>query len=100
MTMRIDLALKYLCLLKTRSIAKSLCDDRRVLINGSPVRPSQTVSEGQRITIQLRRRTVTVELLAVPRKQLSKSAAVDYYRRVDPPGTDAPAADEDDWRDW
>jgi ribosomal 50S subunit-recycling heat shock protein len=99
--MRIDLALKHLCLVKSRSIAKSLCDDDRVLVDGTPVRPSQSVAGGSRITIHFRARTVTVELLQIPRKQLSKSAAVDYYRRVETPPADGPERSaEDDRRNW
>jgi ribosomal 50S subunit-recycling heat shock protein len=98
--MRIDLALKSLCLVKTRSIAKSLCEHGRILIDGRPVRPSHRVEAGQRITIRFRARTVTVELMQVPPKQLSKAAAVDYYRRVETPPPEAPAApEEEDWRD-
>jgi len=97
--MRIDLTLKYLGLVKTRSIAKTLCDDGRVLVDGDSVRPSHRVAEGGRITIHYRAGAVTVELLQLPQKQLSKSAAVDYYRRVETPRTDAPEkADGDDWR--
>jgi len=98
--MRIDLALKSLCLVKTRSIAKTLCDNGRILIDGLAVRPSHRVEAGQRITIHFRAQTVTVELQEVPPKQLSKSAAVDYYRRVETPRTDAQSSpDGEDWRD-
>ncbi len=103
--MRIDLALKHLCLVKSRSVAKSLCDNRKVVIDGNTVRASHRVSAGERITIHFRARTLTVELLETPRKQLSKSAAVDYYRPVETPRTDArrdPPGGEGsggDWRD-
>lgn len=99
--MRIDLTLKYLCLVKTRSVAKALCDDGRVLLDGNPARPSRIVAAGSRITIRFRARTVTVELTELPRKQLSKSAALDYYRPVETPRSDEPQAPEgDDWREW
>lgn len=103
--MRIDLALKHLCLVKSRSMAKSLCDGHKVLIDGKAVRASHRVNAGERITIHFRARTVTAELLEIPRKQLSKSAAVDYYRPVETPPGDArrdPAGGEGsggDWRD-
>ncbi len=98
--MRIDLTLKYLCLVKTRSIAKSLCDNGRVLVDGLPARPSHRVDVGRRVTIHFRARTVTVELQELPRKQLSKTAALDYYRRVETPPAEAPNAPEgEDWRD-
>lgn len=86
--MRVDLTLKYLCLVKSRSIAKALCEKRLVLVDGSPARPSTRVSAGGRITVHFRGRTLTIELLDVPHKQLSKTAAVDYYRRVETPVLD------------
>jgi ribosomal 50S subunit-recycling heat shock protein len=98
--MRIDLALKSLCLVKTRSIAKTLCDAGRILVDGRAVRPSHRVDVGQRITIHFRAQTVTVELSQIPPKQLSKSAAVDYYRRVETPRTEERSTpDGEDWRD-
>lgn len=85
--MRIDLALKYLCLVKSRSLARTLCQNGRVLVGGRPVRPSHRVGPGDRVTVHFRARDVTVELVEEPRKQLSRSAAVDYYRPVaTPPG--------------
>jgi ribosomal 50S subunit-recycling heat shock protein len=99
--MRIDLALKYLCLVKSRSIAKALCDNDLVLVDGEPVRPACRVDAGRRITVHFRRSTLTIELLDVPRKQLSKSAAVAYYRRVETPPAEAPQRRNDvDWRDF
>lgn len=80
--MRVDVILKYLCLVKSRSIAKALCERELVLIDGKPVRPAGKVKPGELITIRFRRQTVTIELIDVPRKQLSKTAAVDYYRNV------------------
>jgi ribosomal 50S subunit-recycling heat shock protein len=86
--MRVDLTLKYLCLVKSRSIAKTLCEKHLVLVDGEPARPSTRVSAGGRITVHFRNRPLTIELLDIPRKQLSKTAAVDYYRRVETPLTD------------
>lgn len=88
--MRIDLVLKYLCLVKSRSVAKALCDDDRVLVGGRPARSSSTVRAGDRVTIQFPRRTLTVELVEVPEKQLSKSNALAYYRAVDTPASERP----------
>jgi len=102
--MRVDLVLKYLCLVKSRSVAKTLCDNGLVLVDGAPVRPSSRVEAGRRITVRFRRDTVTLELLDIPRKQLSKTAALDYYRRVETPPADARESsdglDDDDWRDF
>jgi ribosomal 50S subunit-recycling heat shock protein len=87
--MRVDLVLKYLGIVKSRSMAKTLCDRQRVLVAGKAVRPSAGVEEGDRITVQLRAKTFSVELVQVPRKQLSKTTAVDYYRPVDTPSAES-----------
>jgi ribosomal 50S subunit-recycling heat shock protein len=87
--MRVDLTLKYLCLVKSRSIAKTLCEKGLVLVDGRTVRPAARPAAGSRVTVHFRKRTVSVELLEIPRKQLSKSAAVDYYRPVETPRMDA-----------
>jgi ribosome-associated heat shock protein Hsp15 len=80
--MRVDLALKYLCLVKSRSSVKHLCDDDSVLVNDHPVKPAATLRAGDRITIRFPHRTLTVELVAVPERQLSKSAAPACYEKI------------------
>lgn len=90
MPARLDLSLKYLCLVKSRSLAKSLCDAGHVLVNGEPARSSARVRPEDRLTVQFRGRTVTVVLIDVPEKQLSKAAAPDYYRGVDTPPSELP----------
>jgi ribosomal 50S subunit-recycling heat shock protein len=83
--MRIDLALKHLCLVKSRSIAKNLCEQGRVLVGGQPVRSSATVRMGDRVTVHFAHSTLTVRIDIVPEKQLSKSSALTYYHAVDTP---------------
>lgn len=85
--MRIDLALKYLCILKSRSSAKHLCSDKAILVNDLPVKPSAGVRTGDKITIRLPRRTVSIRLLEIPKKQLSKTIAPTYFERIDSPGS-------------
>ena len=94
--MRIDLTLKYLCLVKSRSVAKMLCEKKAVLIDDKAVRPSAGVAVGSRVTVQFRNKTISIQLLEIPRKQLSKTAALDYYRRVETPPADAPAGIDED----
>ena len=52
--MRVDLILKYLCLVKSRSIAKTLCEKHLVLINGEPARPSARVGAGSVVIDSIR----------------------------------------------
>ena len=80
--MRIDLALKYLCLAKSRSSVKNLCEKHALNINGKPAKPSSTVHVKDEIMLMLPSRSLTVELLEIPDKQLSKAAAPAYYHVV------------------
>ncbi len=92
--MRIDLVLKYLCLVKSRSAAKNLCENDRILADGRPVRPAASVRVGERVTIHFAERTVTVRILEIPGNQLSKSAALAYYQLVENPGDGVTAGEE------
>lgn len=90
--MRVDLALKYLCLVKSRSSVKHLCDDGALLVNDHPVKPSTPLRTGDEVSIRFPNRVLTIELLDVPEKQLSKSLSASYYRKtgeVDAGGEDA-----------
>jgi ribosomal 50S subunit-recycling heat shock protein len=87
--MRIDLVLKYLCLLKSRSSAKHLCNDNAILVNDLPVKASASVRNGDKITIRLPRRTQSIRLLEIPEKQLSKTHAPAYFERIDTESQDA-----------
>ena len=80
--MRVDLALKYLCLVKSRSSVKTLCDKQLLTINGRSAKPSATLHIDDAITFELHRRELTIRLVDIPRKQLSKSIAASYYEVV------------------
>lgn len=81
--MRVDLALKYLCIARSRSLAKHLCEEGRVSVNGAAVRAAGRVAAGDRLRIQLEHTFLDIEILHVPSKQLSKAAAPDYYRVIE-----------------
>lgn len=80
--MRIDLALKYLCLSKSRSNVKTLCDKDELRVNGHPAKPSQPLRTGDRVSVERRGESLTIEILDIPDKQLSKSDARAYYRYI------------------
>ncbi len=81
--MRIDLVLKHLCLAKSRSLARSWCENGLVFINGAVVRASASVRPGDRVAIRHPSHLLTIELRDVPAKQVSKARAPDYYVEVD-----------------
>ena len=82
--MRIDLTLKYLCLAKSRSAVKTLCDRKALWLNNREAKPSSNVHPEDRIRIETPKAVIVISLLAVPEKQLSKAAAPAYYRVVEP----------------
>jgi ribosome-associated heat shock protein Hsp15 len=93
--MRVDLALKYLCLVKSRSSVKHLCDDGSLWINDHPVKPSATLRPGDRVEIRTTHRTMTIDVVSVPERQLSKSASLAYYTKLAESGT--AGEHEPDW---
>lgn len=80
--MRIDLALKYLCLVKSRSSVRSLCEKGAIRLNDRPAKPSSNLQVTDSVSIALPAGTLTISLLNVPQKQLSKTVAPAYYAVV------------------
>ena len=81
--MRIDLALKHLCLAKSRSAVKTMCDKEGVFLNGRPAKPSASVHIDDEIQIASPTQMLTICLLSIPERQLSKTVAPAYYRVVE-----------------
>ena len=64
--MRLDRFLKLSRLVPRRTGAKELCDAGGVSVNGQAAKAAREVRAGDRITLQLPSREVTVEVLGVP----------------------------------
>ena len=77
--MRIDLALKYLCLVKSRSSLRTLFEQEAITVNDRPAKPSSTLHEGDRVTIQFGTRRLALRMLEIPERQKSKHAAPRCY---------------------
>lgn len=81
--MRLDLYLKLSRLIPRRTGAKELCDAGEVRVNGQPAKAGRTVQPGDRITLQLPSREVTVEILELPAgKSVAKAAARELFRVI------------------
>jgi ribosome-associated heat shock protein Hsp15 len=80
--MRIDSLLKALCLVKTRSLARKGCETGNVRINGAVVKPSREAAGGDIIEVRRPGHSIVVELLEVPKGQVSKKDAPSHYRVV------------------
>jgi ribosomal 50S subunit-recycling heat shock protein len=88
---RVDLALNYLCLTRTRSEAKRACEAGAVLIGGRSAKPSDFLRPGDRLILRLSRRILECEIIQVPPKQQSKTAAREMYRVLRDERTDDPS---------
>ena len=78
--MRVDLALKRLLLVKSRTEAKEACDVGAVAMNGKLVKASAEIAPGDRIRIDYAHRSLEIELLADIGKNVSRADAKTLYR--------------------
>jgi ribosome-associated heat shock protein Hsp15 len=80
--MRLDLLLKSLCLVKTRSQGKKGCEAGRIRVNGLNAKPSREMTTGDLVEIRYPGRELLVELLELPEGQVSRKDSERYYRVV------------------
>lgn len=78
--MRVDLALKRLLLVKSRTEGKEACDVGAVQVNGKRVKASAEVGVGDRLRVDYAHRTLEVELLGDVGKNVSRAQARTLYR--------------------
>ena len=81
--MRLDKFLKVSRLIKRRTVANEISDQGRVFINDKLAKPSTTVKEGDRITIEFYNKSVIVEISRVPLGNVSIQESKDLYRVVE-----------------
>jgi ribosomal 50S subunit-recycling heat shock protein len=79
---RVDLALKRLLLVKSRSEGKEACEVGAVYINGKPAKASSELRVGDRVRVDYAHRTLEVELLDDIGKNVSRVRAKTLYRVV------------------
>jgi ribosomal 50S subunit-recycling heat shock protein len=76
----VDVFLKQSRLVKRRSIAKELCDEGCVRVNGREARAGREVDAGDEIALNLRERSLAVEVLSIPERATSAAGARELYR--------------------
>lgn len=81
--MRLDKFLKVSRLIKRRSLANDISTQGRVFINDKLAKPSASVKEGDKITIEYYNKTLIVEVLKVPSGNVSIQEAKDLYRTIE-----------------
>ncbi len=77
--MRLDLYLKISRLVKRRAVARAMCDEGRVLVNGREARPAKEVKPGDTVTLAFSTRSMEIEVLATPAAS-KKGSAEEMYR--------------------
>lgn len=77
--MRLDLFLTKSRLIKRRSLAKTACEKGIVRVDGHRAKAGREISPGQRITIDFTSRLLAVEILRLPRGNVSKKEARELY---------------------
>jgi len=75
--------LKTSRLVKRRALAKELCDEGAVLVNGRPSRAGRELAPGDEVTLKLRNRQLSVAVAEhPPEKQGGASGAQDLYKVI------------------
>jgi ribosomal 50S subunit-recycling heat shock protein len=77
---RLDVWLKKVCLLKSRSQAKSGCQSGKILLDDRKVKESHTVHPGERITLVFPHRQLEIQVIDLPEGNVSRKNAPHYYR--------------------
>ena len=80
--MRLDQALHALRLFRSRTQAAAAIERGDVLLNGTAAKSSRELHAGDRVTLAHGAGTRTVEILALPRRGLSREAARALLRDV------------------
>jgi len=79
---RLDKFLKVAGIIRRRTVAKDIAEAGRITVDGRPAKGSTTVRPGQRITLDLGRKTVTYEVLSVPEGPVPREMARELTRLV------------------
>lgn len=90
--MRVDLALKRLLLVRSRSEGKEACDVGAVSVNGLRAKASTDVHPGDRIVIEYANRSLAIEITGEIGSNVSRAQAKTLYRVLHDersPGVDA-----------
>lgn len=75
-----DVLLHRLCLTRSRNEGKTACDTGAISLNGAAARPRDGVLPGARIELRYPRRTLEIEILALPGRSTSRASARELYQ--------------------
>ncbi len=77
--MRLDVWLNKVCLVRSRSQAKSGCQSDKILLGGESVKESRALREGDELTLHLPGKVMELRVIALPDGNVSRKSAPDYY---------------------
>ena len=81
--MRLDKFLKVSRLIKRRTVANTVSEMGRVLVNGNSAKPAKQVKAGDIIEIEYSNRIEKVEVLVIPTGNVSVQEASSLYRIIE-----------------
>ena len=81
--MRLDKFLKVSRLIKRRTVANTVSDMGRVLVNGNPAKPAKQLKVGDIIEIEYANRTEKFEVSIVPEGNVSVQEASTLYKNIE-----------------
>jgi ribosomal 50S subunit-recycling heat shock protein len=80
--LRLDVFLKHSRLVKRRTIAKELCDEGAVALNGRPARAGKDVAVGDQVILRFWNRLIEIEIERIPERPPSVKDSRTLYRLV------------------
>ena len=80
--MRLDKFLKVSRLIKRRTVANSVSDMGRVLVNGNPAKPAKQLKVGDVITIEYANKNISAKVLIIPEGNVPVQMAQSLYELV------------------
>ena len=81
--MRLDKFLKVSRLIKRRTVANTVSEMGRVLVNGNSAKPAKQLKVGDIIEIEYSNRTEKVEVLFIPAGNVSIQEASTLYKVIE-----------------
>lgn len=79
-TIRLDKWLKIARIIKTRTQASEACDQGRVKLNNQVAKPAKLVKIGDTVSVKLKLRTRTFDILDIVQKSIKAEEAKKLYR--------------------
>ena len=81
--MRVDKFLKVSRLIKRRTVANTVSEMGRVLVNGNPAKPAKQLKVGDVIEIEYSNKIEKVEVLIIPTGNVSVQDAGSLYKVIE-----------------